>query len=653
QNSYIITFDENLEIKDWYEAKGLSSNTIFIVLGGKPYFILNHFDQSPRSDVYSYQNINQASILFKLGPDARISHIFSDQDQSYYIKTANDASQYLVKVKEDFSESATYAIPENLYFISNSPNIEEDYNFLIFRDKSTRDLFYAKRPGAILEPVQEVSAQGTLLFSQGVYHTKETLVMSGSTGDFFFDLSASELRTYWEIPAAIIMSLLTFFGHAVLLRHGSAKSKSSNSKILKINTRTGFEIIPLEDILYCKADGKYTAIQTTDKQFLNVILSIVLSLLFLTGCNKSDDKILPETESVKGTVSLGVNIQNSEKSGNGRVTNDPIPAAMLITIKASDGQIIYSLEKLTLVEVNGSYVSTTIELDTGSYTIEDFIITDANDTSIYITPKTGSGFEDLVSTPLPFEFEVLPDEMTKVGLDVVSVSLGQTSDFGYAEFTFNVVDLKAGLVAYYPFNGNANDESENENDGTVNGATLTSDRHGNSNSAYDFSGAGGYSSPAIDIPRAPELEPTNAITVSAWVNPDNYENTGIVCKRNSANGRPYNSYSISFGGDKKFSFTVSTTATGDDGYGLIQKTDFEYGTWNHVVGTYDGSKVSLYVNGVLETDTVASGSIVYSSLDLYFGRTGASNYTYDGRLDEVRIYNRALKPAEIKVLSEY
>ena len=48
--------------------------------------------------------------------------------------------------------------------------------------------------------------------------------------------------------------------------------------------------------------------------------------------------------------------------------------------------------------------------------------------------------------------------------------------------------LNQGLIAYYPFNGNANDESGNGLDGTVNGASLTLDRHGNANSAFDFDG---------------------------------------------------------------------------------------------------------------------------------------------------------------------
>ena len=49
-------------------------------------------------------------------------------------------------------------------------------------------------------------------------------------------------------------------------------------------------------------------------------------------------------------------------------------------------------------------------------------------------------------------------------------------------------DLNDGLVAYYPFNGDANDESGNGNDGTVNGATLTLDRNGVADSAFDFDG---------------------------------------------------------------------------------------------------------------------------------------------------------------------
>ncbi|MBU4445745.1 hypothetical protein KJ656_11790, partial [bacterium] len=63
----------------------------------------------------------------------------------------------------------------------------------------------------------------------------------------------------------------------------------------------------------------------------------------------------------------------------------------------------------------------------------------------------------------------------------------------------------AGIVAYYPFNGNANDESGNDNHGTVNSATLTTDRFGNENSAYYFDGEDDY----IRIQHSPELSSAN------------------------------------------------------------------------------------------------------------------------------------------------
>ncbi|RKY55315.1 MAG: hypothetical protein DRP89_03575, partial [Candidatus Neomarinimicrobiota bacterium] len=70
-----------------------------------------------------------------------------------------------------------------------------------------------------------------------------------------------------------------------------------------------------------------------------------------------------------------------------------------------------------------------------------------------------------------------------------------------------------GLVAYYPFNGNANDESGNGNDGTVNGATLTTDRFGNENSAYSFDGVDDY----IMVQDSPELQfGTNDFTIALW-----------------------------------------------------------------------------------------------------------------------------------------
>lgn len=72
------------------------------------------------------------------------------------------------------------------------------------------------------------------------------------------------------------------------------------------------------------------------------------------------------------------------------------------------------------------------------------------------------------------------------------------------------------LVAWYSFNGNANDETSNGNNGTVSGATLTADRFGNANSAYDFDGVDDY----IDIGDSSSLDFSDGLAISTWINCD-------------------------------------------------------------------------------------------------------------------------------------
>ena len=86
--------------------------------------------------------------------------------------------------------------------------------------------------------------------------------------------------------------------------------------------------------------------------------------------------------------------------------------------------------------------------------------------------------------------------------------------------------LEDGLRAYYPFNGNANDESGSGNDGIVYGATLTEDRFINSDSAYSFDGVDDY----IDVGDDNSLKMTDAITISAWVKINSFSSTKISWK---------------------------------------------------------------------------------------------------------------------------
>src|SRR6185312_8036339 len=79
--------------------------------------------------------------------------------------------------------------------------------------------------------------------------------------------------------------------------------------------------------------------------------------------------------------------------------------------------------------------------------------------------------------------------------------------------SFSQVNLNSGLMAYYPFTGNANDASGNANNPIFNNATLTQDRFGNPNSAYSFNGTDNY----IRIRNSTTLNSSNQISICAWV----------------------------------------------------------------------------------------------------------------------------------------
>ena len=101
---------------------------------------------------------------------------------------------------------------------------------------------------------------------------------------------------------------------------------------------------------------------------------------------------------------------------------------------------------------------------------------------------------------------------------------------------FSVSVLSQGLVAYYPFDGNVNDLSGNNNNGTIMGGVIsTTDPFGNPDKAMQFNGVDGY----IEVLNSTSLQsPTSAITLTAWIYIDGFpglEAIGIVEKTNSNN----------------------------------------------------------------------------------------------------------------------
>jgi hypothetical protein len=204
------------------------------------------------------------------------------------------------------------------------------------------------------------------------------------------------------------------------------------------------------------------------------------------------------------------------------------------------------------------------------------------------------------------------------------------------------VTLSTGLVAYYPFDGNANDSSGNKLNGSVKGATLTSDRFGNANNAYNFNGSGNF----IEVADDPKLNLQNTdFTLSAWILPSDNQGNHILYKGQSS-GDSYPKYLFSWYQDK-YSFHVN-------GPGLVGGTwansnSNKVTDWQMSVVVKKDSLVYIYVNGALSTKTIFKTTIQDTkgyNLRIGGAEPGGAGW-WKGKLDDIRIYNRALDSTEV------
>ncbi len=211
-------------------------------------------------------------------------------------------------------------------------------------------------------------------------------------------------------------------------------------------------------------------------------------------------------------------------------------------------------------------------------------------------------------------------------------------------------NLQQGLVAYYPFNGNANDESGNGHNGVNSGATLAADRNGSINSAYSFNG----SSSKIEVPTSTAFDLTN-LTISVWVN----SSAGNIQQKIVSKSNWNNAASEGFSTDVSTSFIGielkknSNCIAGNGWQELISPTPANFnGTWHFLTYTYDGSTIKVYLDGVLQMTEALLGPIdVCPGGKLKFGAWWAGDARYfNGKMDDIAIYNRALSPSEIQQL---
>jgi hypothetical protein len=210
-----------------------------------------------------------------------------------------------------------------------------------------------------------------------------------------------------------------------------------------------------------------------------------------------------------------------------------------------------------------------------------------------------------------------------------------------------------GLIAYYPFNGDIKDYSGNNNDAIDHNTTFTVDRFGKNGCACEFNGYSSY----LSIPNKAELNPAN-ISIAAWVQVESFysgDNGGnyIVSKGNDGN---YGHYGLLYLSEiPKIQGIIG--GVGLPHIGLTSNSVMKENQWIHLCTTYDGEKFKLFVNGELDSEILANENYYLgcNAEDLYIGKNHHPIYPYwlGAKLDEVRIYNRALTDDEVFALFEF
>jgi len=220
-----------------------------------------------------------------------------------------------------------------------------------------------------------------------------------------------------------------------------------------------------------------------------------------------------------------------------------------------------------------------------------------------------------------------------------SADLESSNNFYYQELKnkYKPKMPEEGLIAFYPFNGNAMDESGYSNNATVNTASLTTDRNGKYNSAYSFNGSSKIVFPTYNFPVS-----NSTRSISVWV------------------------YSSDFGQGNKMiigwgspsSLKMSAVGIGHSykknqrpffwGYGadLIANTRFKNNNWHHIVITYSDNILTIFIDGIEDTKKTLKLTTT-SNRNLYVGWFNSTLGGFYGSIDDILIYKRKLSPNEV------
>jgi hypothetical protein len=199
-----------------------------------------------------------------------------------------------------------------------------------------------------------------------------------------------------------------------------------------------------------------------------------------------------------------------------------------------------------------------------------------------------------------------------------------------------------GLIGWWPFNGNVNDESGNGYHGTLNGATLSNDRFGISSASYGFDG-----NAVVDFP---SQNLNQNFTVSLWFNPDTLYI--LPCGQHEVFGNFTNNQSFPNGHIIGIN-ELGQISVGNGIIGTPNTNNYQINNWLNAIYTYDfvTQTMSLYINNQLESTISGMAIVNYGTFFRAGARANTSPFCgFVGKMDDIGIWNRVLTQQEITAL---
>jgi hypothetical protein len=475
------------------------------------------------------------------------------------------------------------------------------------------------------------SAGGPVIFPQ---------LISNLTGNLYLETGSSQNQIYSTQPVnnAQWHNLITTYNGSVVKMYvdGILNATSNSVSLATAFSYLGIGVCPWATIHF---EGKIDDVMLfnralTDTEIQNYYENFV-SHVWSNGATTQTINVSP-TSTTTYTCTVTTNGVSCTDSVTVVVNNPPFDLGNDVTVCGTSTTLTAPTGYDSYSWSNGGTTNTTTVTSNGTY-------------SCAVT-QGGCSASDSIDVTLIYATISASDSVICAGETVtLSIPQGGSSNTACAALPTN---LQTGLVGYWPFCGNANDASGNGNNGTVNGATLTTDRFGSANSAYSFDGVDDYVSTNLL-----GIIGQNSRTIGFWFNSNN-NNSGIKTMFG------YGEHSSAIPHGSRFDCTLETGKPSIDiGYSFASYTVPNIqNNWKYYTVTYnmiDGVNVQaikLYIDGVLQSSPyLLSNSVIINTGNLnsvFFGApySTPSGNSFNGQLDDIAIYNRALSTSEIQQL---